>query len=170
MDSSYKSEARHFQKKIRIAISQIFSQFSTSGPLTINYHLKHVVNRTFFILFSDCYFTYSALYFSQIRSLFTRHIADQSSTTALEYVYIHFKHDEAGCGHNVQAVDPIPQQNEQFRSLAAVAEEVRGPDTPSVSPPTTTIASRNLGSWVRSPCWMVARGRLLYLSHSSGFL
>ena len=81
-----------------------------------------------------------------------------------------FKHDEAGCGHNVQAVDPIPQRDEQFRSLAAVAEEVRGPDTPSVSPPTTTIASRNLGSWVRSPCWMVARGRLLYLSHSSGFL
>ena len=90
MDFSYKSEARHFQKKIRIAISQIFSQFSTSGPLTINYHLKHVVNRTFFVLFSDCYFTYSALYFSQIRSLFTRHIADQSTTTALEYVCIHF--------------------------------------------------------------------------------
>ena len=43
------------------------------------------------------------------------------------YSLYHFKHDEAGCGHNVQTVDPIPQQNEQFRSLAAVAEEVRGP-------------------------------------------
>ena len=43
------------------------------------------------------------------------------------YSLYHFKHDEAGCGHNVQAVDPFPQQNEQFRSLAAVAEEVRGP-------------------------------------------
>ena len=38
-----------------------------------------------------------------------------------------FKHDEAGCGHNIEAVDPIPQRDEQFRSLAAVAEEVRGP-------------------------------------------
>ena len=122
---------------------------------------------SFIISGTDWLGTYSALYFSQIRSLFTRHIAD---TGICLYSLYHFKHDEAGCGHNVQAVDPIPQQNEQFRSLAAVAEEVRGPDTPSVSPPTTTIASRNLGSWVRSPCWMVARGRLLYLSHSSGFL
>ena len=45
---------------------------------------------SFIISVTDWYFTYSALYFSQIRSLFTRHIADQSSTIALEYFCIHF--------------------------------------------------------------------------------